>query len=166
MASLDELQRKQAEVAKFAVRMAEEKDPERLKEMAEHLADRCLELRKAARGIEAAFAPPPAQGGEIRVVLTPAQKERLTGQTGVGIEAVVLRETAQRRWSEEMPLIDPREIEKIAAQQAAESRLQSETRTQVEEIIRQLDALEVPELQGPLAELRRDPTLGLGRKDR
>ena len=48
----------------------------------------------------------------------------------------------------------------MAAQQAGQSRLVSETRTQVEKIIKQLKALNVPEIADAIADLERDPTLG------
>jgi hypothetical protein len=63
-----------------------------------------------------------------------------------------------------MPTAEPRLIEKMAAKQAAQSRLIQETRTQVEKIIKQLEALNVPEIADQIAELRRDPTLGLAKK--
>jgi hypothetical protein len=164
MAEIDDLQRKQADAAKFAMKMVDEKDPERLKEMAEQLQARCKDLEKMAKALEARFAPPEAQGEEVRVVLTPDQKARITEQTGVGVEVVILHDTKKKPWSKEMPRIEPREIEKMAAKQAAQSKLVSETRSQVEKIIKQLEKLNVPELAEPIAELRRDPTLGLASK--
>jgi len=77
---------------------------------------------------------------------------------------VVLHDTSKKPWSKEMPKIEPREIEKMAAIQAAESKLISETRTQVEKIIKQLKALNVPEIADAIAELEKDPTLGRGKK--
>ena len=164
MADLDDLQRKQADAAKFAMKMVDEKDPERLKEMAAQLQARCKDLEKIAKGIEAAFAPPASEGDEVRVMLTPAQKARITEQTGVGVEMVTLRDSKQKMWSKQMPRIEPREIEKMAAKQAAESKLISETRSAVEKIIKQLEALNVPEIADKIAELKKDPTLGRAKK--
>lgn len=161
MAQLAELLQHQAETARAAERMAEEKDPQRLAEMAEDLQRRAHDLEKMARSIEASFAPA-AEGEAVRVVLTPDQRTRIAEQTGVGIEAVTLHDTAAQRWSARMPQAQPREIEREAARQAARQRLISETRTQVEKIIQQLEALEVPELAETIAALRRDPTLGRG----
>ena len=163
MSSLSELERKQADAAKFAMKMVEEKDPEKLKEMAEQLQARCKELEKMAKGLEAAYTPQGPTGPETRVLLTPAQRERIVEQTGVGVEVVTLRDTSERTWSKQMPSVEPREIEKMAARQAAESRLRSETRTQVEKIIKELEKLNVPELAETIAELKRDPTLGLSK---
>ena len=168
MADLDELQRKQADAAKFAMTMVDEKDPERILEMAEQLKARCQELEKMARGIEAALTPQEPTGQEVLVTLTPEQKQRITEQTGVGIEVVTLHDTKKRMWSRDLPLgkVEPREIERLAAQQAAQSKLISETRTQVEKIIKELKALNVPEIAEQIAELERDPTLGLAKKKR
>ena len=153
-----------SDAAKFAMKMVDEKDPKALMEMAEQLQARCKDLEKMARGLEAALAPKENQGEEVRVQLTPDQKKRIAETTGVGVEVVVLHDTAKKPWSKTMPKIEPREIERLAAVQAAESKLISETRTQVEKIIKQLKALNVPEIAETIAELEKDPTLGRGKK--
>ncbi len=155
MADLAELLEKQADAAGFATRMAEEKDPQRQKEMAEELQARCAELSQMARALEARFAPG-ATGTETRVALTPEQRARIAEQTGVGIEIVTLRDTADRPWSRQIARLEPREVEAMAANQAAASRLKMETRRQVEQIVGELEKLEVPELAETIAALRRD----------
>jgi len=164
MADLAEIEKKQAEAAKFALKMAEEKDPKILLEMAAQLQARCQDLEKMARGLEAAFAPGGPTGPETTVVLTQAQRERVVEQTKVGVETVTLRDTRQDQWSRKMSKVEPREIERMAAQQAAQTRLVIETRTQVEKIIKELKKLNVPEIAGVIADLERDPTLGLAKK--
>ena len=161
MADLAELQKKQADAASFAMRMVEEKDPELLKQMAERLRESCVELAKMAKALEAAMTPAGASGPETRVALTPEQRKRVAEQTGVGVEVVTLRDTVVRPWSKQMASVEPREIEAMAARQAAASRLKSETRERVEKIVRELEKLDVPELAETIAALRRDPTLGL-----
>jgi hypothetical protein len=161
MADLSELQRKQAEAASFAMEMAGEKDPQRLAEMAEQLRARCGELERMAKALEAAAAPARGAGPETRVLLTPEQRQRVAEQTGAGVEAVTLRDSADRAWSKQMAGAEPREIEAMAAREAAKSRLRAETQAQVEKIVRELEKLGVPELADTLARLRRDPTLGL-----
>ena len=155
MSDLGELQKKQDEAASFALRMAEEKDPERLKAMAEQLQARCAELGKMAKALEAALAPAGTDGVETRVLLTAEQRKRIADQTGVGVEVVTLRDTSDRAWSTSMGSVHPREIEAMAARQATASRLKAETRARVEQIIRELEKLESPELADTIAELRR-----------
>ena len=154
MSNLGELQKKQAEAASFALRMAEEKDPDRLKAMAEQLQARCAELGRMAKGLEAALAPT-GGGAETRVLLTAEQQKRIADQTGVGVEVVTLRDTSGRAWSKSMGSVEPREIEAMAARQAAVSRLKAETRTRVEKIIQELEKLAIPELADTIADLRR-----------
>src|SRR2546423_15601732 len=84
MSDLGELQKKQTEAASFALRMAEEKDPERLKAMAEQLQARCAELGKMAKALEEALAPAGRGGGETRGPLPGGQRKRDGGPTGVG----------------------------------------------------------------------------------
>jgi hypothetical protein len=166
MSDLDDLRKKQADMAKLAAGMVNEKDPVRLLEMAGALRERGKELERMARAIEAFYTPKVPIGPETRVVLTKAQRERIAEQTGVGLEVVVLRDTPEKRWSRQMSAIEPREIEKEAAKQAAEARLIVETRTQVEQIIKLLEKQNVPQLAETIAELKRDPTLGLAKKDK
>jgi hypothetical protein len=165
MAELADIARMQAEAAGFAQRMVEEKDPEKLRQMAEQMQARCAELLKMAKGLEAAFAPPGPSGPQTRVALTPEQRKRIAEQTGVGVEVVTLRDSPGRAWSRDMARIEPREVEAMAAKQAAASRLKAETRDRVEKIIGELEKLDVPELAGTIAELRRDPTLGVSGKE-
>jgi hypothetical protein len=165
MSDLEELRRKQSEMAKYAQGMANEKDPERLAAMATSMQERARELERAARALEAIHAPKVADGPETRVLLTPDQRARVAADTGVGIEAVSLRDEPGRPWSKTMSRVEPREIERIALQQAARSRLAAETRDQVEKIIGMLEKQDVPELAETIAELRRDPALGLEGKD-
>lgn len=154
MADVAELLKKQADAARLALSMAGEKDPQRLQEMAEQLRDRCAGLGRMAQALEEEFASP-ATGPETRVALTAEQRARVVEQTGVGIEVVTLRDTADRAWSRQMSRVEPREIEAMAAKQAAAARLKAETRRQVEEIIRELEKLELPELAETIAGLRR-----------
>jgi hypothetical protein len=165
MADLAGLQKKHAEAASFAMQMAEEKDPERLKQMAEQLQAKCAELGRMAKALEAAAVPAGESGPETRVALTTEQRQRIAETTGVGVEVVTLRDTPGKAWSRTMGSVRPRDIEKAAAQQAARSRLIAETRSQVEKIIRELEKLDVPELAETIAELRRDPTLGLSESE-
>jgi tetrahydromethanopterin S-methyltransferase subunit B len=164
--SLEDLQRKQANVAKSAMKMVDEKDPQALLEMAAQIQEQCKDLEKAAKNLAAALAPQEPTGQEVRVTLTPDQKKRITEQTGVGVEVVTVYDTKKKMWSRDLPLgkIEPREIEKMAAQQAAQSKLISETRAQVEKIVKQLKALNVPEISEQIEALEKDPTLGLGKK--
>jgi hypothetical protein len=166
MADLAELQGKQAEAAQYATRIGEEQDPQRVLEMAAEMQKKAAELEKMGRGIERALTPVETTGAAVEVALTSEQKERVTRQTGVGLESVTVHDSKRRMWSRDLPLgkVDPREIEKEAAKEAARLRLISETRRQVEGIVQQLEALNVPELAETIAELRRDPTLGRGRK--
>ena len=152
MADLDALLAGQAEAARLAIEMSQEKDPARLQEMAGQLQARCAELERAARTLET----PDGGGAQTRVVLTAEQRQRVVEQTGVGVEVVTLRDTPGRQWSKEMPRIEPREIEAAAARQAAAARLAAETRSQMEKIAAELEKLGIPEVADTIADLRRN----------
>src|SRR5882724_2529451 len=74
MADLADLQSKHADAARFAAGMVEEKDPQRIQQMAEQLQARCAELGRMARALEAEATPPGPAGGETRVVLSAEQR--------------------------------------------------------------------------------------------
>jgi hypothetical protein len=164
--SLEDIQKKQAEVTRAAMAIAEEKDPEKILEMAAKVQKQALELEKMCRALEAAMTPPDFQGKETTVKLTADQKQRITEQTGVGIEVVTVYDNRKKVWSRELPLgrVEPREIEKEALKEAARLKAISVTKTQVEGIIKQLKAVNVPELADFIAELERDPTMGRHKK--
>jgi alpha-L-fucosidase len=162
--SLEDLQKKHREAAQYAMKMVNEKDPKRLQEMAEALQAKCADLLGMAKSIAAAWPQPAETGPETVVKLTPAQRERIVEQTKVGLESVTLRDTEKTQWSKKMASITPREVEAAAAKEAAQLRLISDTKTQVEKIIRELKKLDVPELAEAIAEMERDPTLGLSKK--
>ncbi len=162
--SLEDLQKKQAEAAQFAMKMVKEKDPKVLQEMAEALQAKCAGLLNIAKSLAAAWPQAAETGPETVVKLTPAQRERIVEQTKVGLESVTLRDTQKMQWSKKMGSITPREVEAAAAKEAAQLRLISETRTQVEKIVKELKKLNVPELADAIAEMERDPTLGLSKK--
>jgi len=164
MADLAELQKRQAEAAQLAARMAQEQDPDRILAMAAEMQRRAAEIEKMGRALEAALTPAQPAGGSVEVTLTKDQKERVTVQTGVGLEKVTLRDSDGRVWSRDLAVgrAGPREVEKEAAKEAARLRLIADTRRQVEAIAAQLESLDVPEISSAIAELRRDPTLGRG----
>ena len=165
MSDLASIQKKQAEAAKAAEKMVEEKDPQKILEMAAEMGKKAAELQKMALAFQAAMSPQEVTGKETQVKLTPDQKERVTQQTGVGLEEITLHDTKKRSWSRDFPLgkVEAREIEKEATKEAARLRLISDTRTEVEKIIKILEKLNVPELKETIEELRRDPTLGRGK---
>ena len=77
MASLEELQKKQADAAKFAMKMVDEKDPKVLLEMAEQMQSRCKDLERMAKGIEAALWPSRQRGTAGRASLPSSNDRRL-----------------------------------------------------------------------------------------
>ena len=161
--ALDDLQRKQADTARMAMSMVKEKDPEVLQEMAKKILQKTKELESMARRIGADALGGLGPGGkETRVMLTPEQKARIAEETGVGLDSVVLEDEPSRKWSKDIATARPQEVEKMAARAAATSRLQSETRTQIEKIIKQLEALNVPELKEHIDELRKHPAMTSG----
>src|SRR5436309_7699536 len=108
--SLEDIQKKQAAMARKAASLVDEKDPEKILEVAAKLQADALDLEKACRNLEAALLPPDFEGKETVVKLTPDQKARITEQTGVGIEVVHLHDSKKRVWSHELTVgkVSPR----------------------------------------------------------
>src|SRR5438105_12454198 len=99
MADMADIERKQADTAKTAQKLVQEKDPKRILELAEEVQKKTGELLKMALSFQAAMAPQETTGPETQVKLTPEQKERVTQQTGVGIEVVTLHDSKKRSWT-------------------------------------------------------------------
>ena len=94
-----------------------------------------------ARALEAPLRPAPT-GTETRVALTPEQRARIAEQTGVGIEVVTLRDTADRAWSRQIAA--PRAARGRGDGRASRRRSRgskAETRRQVEQIVGELEKL-------------------------
>src|SRR5947209_4721959 len=143
MSDMDSILKKQQECTHFALKMCDEKDPDKILEMAATFQKKAAELEKMAKAFEAAVLAnaPKGTGKETVVILTPDQRARITEQTGVGLETVTLRDTGEKMWSKEIAYAEPAEIEKEAIRQAAETVLTIETKKQVEKIIKQLEAV-------------------------
>lgn len=164
--SLEDIQKRQATLAKKAASLADEKDPQKILDVAAELQTQCADLEKAARNLEKALLPPDFEGKETQVKLTADQRKRITEQTGVGLEVVTLHDSKRKVWSQELPRgnVSPREIEAEAAKEAARLRRIAVTKEGVEKIVKELKALNVPELADFIAQLEKDPTLGLSGK--
>jgi hypothetical protein len=161
---LEDLQKKQQSIANDAKKMLEEKDPKVLLEMAEKMKEKCDGLLNMAKSIAGQFPQEREIGPQTVVKLTPDQRERLVEGTGVGMETVTLKDTEKKLWSRQMTKVTAREIEAEATKEAARLRLISDTKAQVGKIIKELKKVDVPELAETIAELERDPSLGLSGK--
>jgi len=164
--SLEDIQKRQAKLAHKAASLADEKDPQKILDVAAELQAECADLEKAARNLEKALMPPDFEGKGTVVKLTADQRRRITEQTGVGLEEVTVHDSRKKVWSQELPrgTVEPREIEAEAAREAARLRRISMTKESVEKIVKDLKALNVPELADYIAQLEKDPTLGLAGK--
>jgi hypothetical protein len=164
MSDLDELVKKQNEFAAAAEKMASETDPKVLEQMTAALTERAAAIGRMAKNIAAANTPESESTGLATTVqLTKEQRQRITEKTGIGIESIVVHDTRERKYSKEMDKVSPREIEKIATQQAAEMKLEVEAKAAVETLLKQLRSYERPELEEIIEKLARDPLIVIGR---
>ncbi|HUJ28410.1 MAG TPA: hypothetical protein VLW85_20455, partial [Myxococcales bacterium] len=160
------IQKRQAKLAHKAASLADEKDPQKILDVAKELQEECADLEKAARNLEKSIMPPDFQGKGTVVKLTADQRQRITEQTGIGLEEVTVHDSRKKVWSQELPrgTVEPREIEAEAAREAARLKRIAMTKEGVEKAIKQLKAFNVPELDDFIQQLEKDPTLGLGGK--
>jgi hypothetical protein len=106
----------------------------------------------------------PGDKGEVRVVLTPDQRERVTKATGVGMDTLVVDKNVVA-FNARMGTMQKYLIERLALRQAAETAARIEKKKAVEKIIKKLEAIEEPskELQEMIDQLKDDPE-GLEKK--
>jgi hypothetical protein len=158
MSDLDDLQRKQADLARSAAKMANEKDPDALLKLAESIQERAAGLERMAKNIAAAATPGAGNTGpSTTVVLTRDQRERIAEATGIGLETVTVHDTRELKFSKDMSKIRPGAIEKLATLQAGQMKLEVEVKAAVEKLLKKLRSYERPELQETIDELARDP---------
>jgi hypothetical protein len=165
MSDLDELQRKQGDLAKSAQKMVDEKDPKALLEMAEAIKERAAGLERMAKSIAAGATPDAGKlGPATTVVLTKDQRARIAESTGIGLETVEVHDTKELKFSRDMNNIKPAEIEKIATMQAGQMKLEVAVKAAVEKLLKQLRSYDRPELQETIDQLSKDPLSILRKK--
>ncbi len=158
MSSAEEILSKHQRMAKAALKINEIKDPKEILEQAEKLREMGKELEAACKRFEEATG---VKGGpEERVVLTDDQRKRLAESTGVPMDMLVVRDpTGQFRSA--MPTTDRATIERMAAVQAAEIAVRKAKAKAVEDLIKSLEKMDLPELQPIIDAIKADPTLKL-----
>jgi transposase len=143
MASVEEIQRKQAKMVEKAEALAEKTDANEIIEAAKKLTEDAKELERMAKGLEKAFAPPPGAVGNTRVLLTAEQRQRIAEATGLGMEVVIMPGNSAEL-NASMRTMDPAKVEAEALKQVAERVLVLERRKALTKIIKQLEK-EIPE---------------------
>jgi hypothetical protein len=165
MSDIEDLQKKQAALAREAMKMVEEKDGEKIVEMAAAFALKAAEFEKSAINLSKSIEEQSGTSGPgTTVVLTREQRARIEEATGVGMETVTVHDNKARRFSKEMTKVERREIEKEAMNQAAQIALEIKTRDAVQKVLKELRALERPELKEYIDTLTKDPLLPMRKK--
>jgi hypothetical protein len=141
MADLEDIERQRHELEELALRIAAEKDPERIVALAKQMQAGANELLRKGRSLEAAFAQPRGPG-QTHVELTPGQRARVAEATGAAIDVLSLDDA--QRWDPLMPQTSPATIERLAMASVAERTLREATRKQVEQIVAELR--QIPDL--------------------
>jgi hypothetical protein len=156
MSTMDEVISKQERATKAAVALSKKTDPEELRAGAEKLKEMTDDLEKACKRLQAEFGG--ATGHEERVVLTPDQRERLAESTGVPMDMLVVQDR-DGSFGRRMPTTDKATIERMAALQATAIAEKKARTAAIDKVIKQLEKLDVPELQPIIDSMRKDPTL-------
>jgi len=160
MADLAEIERKQREIGELARRMVGIKDVDELQKMGKEIAAKAKDLEKSALALVAASTPNEGRhvGGEVRVVLTKDQRQRIVEQTGVGMDTLVIDEDAAG-WMRRMPGTEKRVIELKALQQAGKSIVAEAKDKRVKTLIKTLEDVpdKSPELIEVIEQLKTDP---------
>jgi len=160
--TMDELLRKQRAMADKAQSLVNEKDVDRIQTLTAELERDGRELTELATAFErqelAKAGPPPK--GELEVVLTPGQRERVKKVTGVDLSSVVVSDETGVL-SKAMPHTDPRDIEilainearKLAALRDADGKM----RAALHQAIAEIEQTGFGEVRTELDKLKADP---------
>src|SRR2546427_2977247 len=111
--SLEDIQRKQAEMTTLAAQIMAVKDKVKSQALAATLQGQSEDLQRMARAFEAqqqAKHGPPKQGG-AEVALTEEQRKRVEAQTGVTIESIRLREDSGVAAHSDPQIVEERALE-------------------------------------------------------
>src|SRR5712691_11429198 len=154
MASLEDIQRKQHELEQLAQQIAQEKDVQRIQEIAQRMQGAAQEVLRMGRALEASYARE-EESGETRVVLTKGQRQRVAEATGVALDTLVL--PGSESWVARMPRTSPATIERLAMASVADRTFREAKRKQAEAILKELEAIPdpLPETKAAIAEFKR-----------
>ncbi len=160
--TIDDLMKKQQTMLDIMLRMPEERDSERITEMARQLEREAKELEALAKEFEtqelAKAGPPPR--GSLEIVLTAAQRKRVLDETGVKMETLTVRDESGVL-SKSMPFTDPKRIELMALAEARRRKMTTEgdaaMRAEVQNLLAEIEGQGTGEVRQMLEELKQDP---------
>ena len=155
---LEELQAMQKKLVKAAQDLANHADdPKTLLEKAAEISKGGKQLEESALRLQAQFDPA-AGGKEERVILTADQRQRLAEETGVALEALVVRDPTGE-FARAMPSTQKATIEKLAAREAAMLAVKKARGDAIEKLVKHLKSLEVEGLAPVIEAIEADPSL-------
>lgn len=159
---MDDLMQKQREMVAKAQSLVTEKDVEKIQKVTAELEEEGRQLEALAKAFEkqelAKAGPPPR--GQLEVVLTPGQRERVKQLTGVELASVVVSDE-MGVLSKAMPSTDPRDIELLAIEEArklaALRDADGKMRAAVDRAIADIEEQGMGEVRDLLETLKADP---------
>jgi hypothetical protein len=157
MANADEILAQQQRLAKSAAELANyTDDPKKLMEKAAELTKGAEALEKSALRFQQEMSK--SGGKEEVVVLTPDQRARLAESTGVAMETLVVRD-ADGSFARAMPATQKATIERMAALQAGQLATKKGRTKALEDLVKQLKALDADGLDPVIKAIEEDPSL-------
>src|SRR5262249_14062555 len=159
---MDELLAKQRAMSQKAESLINEKDVDRIQTITAELERDGKELETMAREFErqelAKAGPPPR--GKLEVMLTPEQRARVQKLTGVDLPSVVISDEAGVV-SKAMPSTDPRDIERLAIEEArklaALRNADVQMRAALDAAVAEIEQAGFGEVRDMLEKLKADP---------
>jgi hypothetical protein len=156
--TMEELQKKAAELVKMMERVANEADPEKFAAIAREIEAEAKKFEQlgAAYVQEARKQVRPM----TTVVLTPDQRKRIQAKTGITMETIDLPDDAART-SKLMPVTRTELIEHLALEEAKRRKAAAEAAAkamvEVDKALANIDNLNIAALTEQLEEKRKDP---------
>ena len=159
---LNTLKQLQAELLQAAADLSKERNGDKLVEGAKALQRRgqhlTLQAERFAAQERARHDEPPR--GNVRVALTPDQRQRIAEATGVQMDELVMEDVSVTT-SEMMPYMEPTQIELMALRQAerkaTEERAAISAREQLRGAFSALEGVDNAEHKKVVSQLKKDP---------
>jgi hypothetical protein len=155
--SIEDIQRKQADMTTLAAQLMAEKDKTKSQALTATLKQQSEDLQRMARAFEAqqqAKHGPPKQGG-AEVALTEEQRKRVEGQTGVRIASIWLRDDSRTAAQSDPQIIEDAALEE-ARRRKREAEAAAQSRAMAEQVLAQIEGAS-PAGAARVAELKADP---------
>ena len=154
MSTLEEILRTEVELEELSKAIANERDVERIRQMARRLQEGANQILELGRTLDKKLQSERDCGRRTR--FSQSEREQVARSTGVALEALFLENI--EKWIARMPHVSVATIERLAMTSVAECTFRVARRKQAAAILKELEAIEdpLPETKEAIDEFKRE----------